>query len=260
MGVRGFRFAAALTVLALGGCVGRIDSVDWDSVPPTCSFNTNECGVRPGARVEFPIFGRGKCDALQLSLGDGQVLTERNVDFDSSRGTIRASGTYPVNGWRGRKTLRAEPVLNCGGGATARIVVFGPPRPTNSWPLDHIVGMAPTATACTAPSAPPLRARATISTVAADSQTINFGCPFGGCVYGPDGRSGANASGAFPFPGLRPYSLVLRVGGQVIQGGDGTPVTITSGGPLEFCFNDDNLADNTGAWAISLTVDETAVP
>lgn len=73
-------------------------------------------------------------------------------------------------------------------------------------------------------------------------------------------RPAPGAPFTFPFPGLRQYSLVLRVGSQVGQGGTGVPFTVAQDGQLELCMNDDVPVDNTGGWGIALTVDERGAP
>jgi hypothetical protein len=35
-------------------------------------------------------------------------------------------------------------------------------------------------------------------------------------------------------------------------------ITTNQGGALEVCVNDDNLADNSGAWGVHVEVDESA--
>ena len=63
---------------------------------------------------------------------------------------------------------------------------------------------------------------------------------------------------------LRRHSLVLRIVGptdtQLVQGSSATSFVVEQDGPLEFCVNDDVLADNTGGWGMSVSVDETTVP
>jgi hypothetical protein len=52
--------------------------------------------------------------------------------------------------------------------------------------------------------------------------------------------------------------MVLRVGTQVEQGGTNVMITTNQVGALEVCVNDDNLADNSGAWGVHVEVDESA--
>jgi hypothetical protein len=56
---------------------------------------------------------------------------------------------------------------------------------------------------------------------------------------------------------LREYSLVLRVSGQLFQGGKSAQFTTANAGPLEICQNDNNPSANiTGGWEIDVEVDQ----
>jgi hypothetical protein len=92
---------------------------------------------------------------------------------------------------------------------------------------------------------------------------INFGCFAAGCVYDADGKLGSVADSTFPFPGKREYSLVLRVGpqvvgSQVVQGGSNVQFTTTTSGPLAFCLNDgdNDVTNNRGGYIIQISVDQ----
>jgi hypothetical protein len=89
---------------------------------------------------------------------------------------------------------------------------------------------------------------------------INFGCSFNGCIYDADGEPNSSASSSFPFPGLRKYSLVLQVGTQIAQGGTNMSFVTNQGGLLQLCVNDEQLNDNTGAWGVGISVDESQAP
>ncbi|MGZ9196884.1 MAG: hypothetical protein ACXW4I_10720 [Candidatus Deferrimicrobiaceae bacterium] len=89
---------------------------------------------------------------------------------------------------------------------------------------------------------------------------INFGCLLNTCVYDADGEPNSSAPSGFPFPGLRKYSLVFRVGQQIVQGGTNMNFTTNQGGLLQVCVNDERLDDNTGAWGIGISVDESQAP
>lgn len=58
------------------------------------------------------------------------------------------------------------------------------------------------------------------------------------------------------FPGFREYSLVIRVGTSVFQGGTDERFTITNGGVLELCQNDLDSSDNSGSWQVNIELDE----
>lgn len=54
--------------------------------------------------------------------------------------------------------------------------------------------------------------------------------------------------------------MVIRVGTQVVQGGTNMNFITNKSGHLEICVNDDRLDDNTGAWGIGISVDESQAP
>jgi len=85
---------------------------------------------------------------------------------------------------------------------------------------------------------------------------VNFGCPLNSCIYDADGRPGSIADSRFPFPGLKEFSLVLRVGTQVVQGGTNMSFISTDAGKLEICLNDSTPEDNAGGYEIDIRVDE----
>jgi len=93
---------------------------------------------------------------------------------------------------------------------------------------------------------------------------INFGCVAAGCVYDADGKPGTSAIAPFPFLGMREYSLVLRIGSQVVQGGTNVQFTTasTSTGPLLFCLNDrDNDVTNyLRGYIIEISVKQLGPP
>jgi hypothetical protein len=93
------------------------------------------------------------------------------------------------------------------------------------------------------------------------TQEVNFGCSFNGCIYDADGKPGSSAAAPFPFPGFREFSLVLRVGTQLFQGGKNAQFTVPVGGSLELCQNPINSAANiTGGWEVDIDVDELGTP
>ena len=89
---------------------------------------------------------------------------------------------------------------------------------------------------------------------------IDYGCPFGGCVYDLNGMPNSVAVAPFPFPGFRAYSLVLSVGTQMIQGGMDVRFTTTASGPLTICLNDNTPTDNRGGYVLNISVDELGPP
>jgi hypothetical protein len=84
--------------------------------------------------------------------------------------------------------------------------------------------------------------------------------PGRGCRYDADGKPGSVATAPFPFPGLREFSLVLRLDTQVVQGGTNVQFTTTREANLEFCVNDNNLSDNKGGYQINVSVNQLGPP
>ena len=126
--------------------------------------------------------------------------------------------------------------------------------------------MAPTPMACNVvPDTRPIRMGSIVSiTEVPGGPMMNFGCAFNGCTNNTAGNSGATHPG-FPFPALLRHSLVLRIvsASGAVQVEQGQPVTrfvARFDGPLEFCVNDTVLSDNSGGWALDVSVDETTVP
>jgi len=83
-----------------------------------------------------------------------------------------------------------------------------------------------------------------------------------GCCHLPSQKVGitgmpGTAGAGFPFANLRPYALVLKFGTQrPVQAGNFATLVTNQAGQLELCINEDNLADNSGAWGIDVRIDE----
>jgi hypothetical protein len=141
-------------------------------------------------------------------------------------------------------------VGDCGGYAEKRVKIT---------PLDIKVGyMQPSRTTCDAiTNKPPLRKNTLvrITKIPNSNTQINFGCAFNGCIHDANGRN-SPAAAPFPFVGLREFSLVIKVGTQVVQGGTNVSFKTNQAGPLEICVNDPDLFNNTGAWGINVRVDD----
>jgi hypothetical protein len=244
--------------LLVTGCVGRVDRIyvystnsEFDGIDPV---------VRIGQATTVVVYGTGKCDQIGLSMGDGrQVVQSGPIDFSQSGGRWVVPLTYPTNSWLGKKRVSAFPVLNCGGGGSFDIQVWQQSlRPTKAAESQVFIGLAATPIACNAVNGPPpFRAGSVVTIRNGGTTKVDFGCAFGGCIYGIDGVPGSRASPAFPFPGMREYSLVVRIGNEVFQGGDGAVFTVGGGGVLELCMNDNTLSNNSGAWGVGIQVDET---
>lgn len=144
--------------------------------------------------------------------------------------------------------MTAQGVTNCNGSVQAAVRVVPP---------FAVALTQPTSTACTpVPGVPALRAGETIhlTTNSAPAIRIDFGCAFNGCVHDADGEANSVAPSDYPFPGLRKYSLVIRIGTQVQQGGTEAFVNVNQAGPMEVCVNDNKLSDNSGAWGLFIDV------
>lgn len=261
---------AFISTALLAGCGGTITRLELDpSTPTVCDPTSAVCGIRNDQEATFKVSGQGVCDSVGLRLGDGSTRFSGQHDFGKAgAGTPWVMKyTYKTansSAWPGAKTVHAYSASNCAGEHFLRLNVLHPTVDASGQrifrPYFALGFGQPTAQACNIlPNTSPLRrnSKVFISTNPNQRVKINFGCAFGGCIYDADGEPNSSAPANFPFPGLRKYSLVLRVGGQVVQGGTRMNFTTNQGGPLEVCVNDDNLPDNTGAWGIDITVDET---
>jgi hypothetical protein len=185
---------------------------------------------------------------LRVDFGDGRKEDRPNVDLASN-----PQFSHVFNGWEGGKTVTAEGIQDCTGKVNTRFTIpppvyqLGYAQPGSTTECDPI------------PNRPPLTPRTLVHVTADPSPLINFGCQPGGCSYDANGST-ATAGSNFPFPGLRAYSLVLRVGSQVVQGGTDVRFTTTGNGRLEICQNDDRISDNVGGWGLNITVDELGPP
>ncbi len=263
-------------IMLFGGCNGRIVSVFVDnSVPRICDgqppYRSDEpsgvhCGVPNNIPVYINVYGRGQCDKVGVDFGDGtRIESYGPVDFgDDPNPPLpwTVSNTY-LGSWPGPKTIRAYSVANCVGEATQPInvlVVDDNGQGSMNYSLAYVAlqecGVVPHINK-------PLRqnTRVHISSINNPPLVINFGCFLGGCIYNADGEPYSIAPNSFPFPGYKKYSLIFRVGQQIIQGGTNMNFTTNQRGFLEVCANDDFLGDNDrGAWGIKILVDESQAP
>ena len=132
-------------------------------------------------------------------------------------------------------------------------------------PEEKIIGYMPNkVTACSpVPNMPALRkhtlVHASVVRGISPVSEIDFGCPFNGCHYDLMGLN-SPAPPDFAFPGLRMYSMVLKVGTQTEQGPTDpfreTRFTTNQAGPLEVCVNDNALSDNSGGWGVIISIDD----
>lgn len=263
------RSLAAIGVpLALAACApAAISSVELDPAQRTVcdtSIIPNVCGVPDNQPVLLRVHGKGDCSAVYTTCGNGSNGAPDGTSHDFGQAPadqpLRVSCDYGQS-YPGPKTIKAHSNgSDCIGEATLRINVMDVSASGVTY-RSRIGFHQPTPTTCEVlPNRRPLR-RGTRVKVQADPNPIfrtSYGCV--SCVYDADGEPGSVAPPGFPFKGLRKYSLVLRIGPQVAQGGTNETFDVDPGGLLEICVNDDQLGDNSGSWRIDLSVDESRAP
>jgi hypothetical protein len=223
--------------------------------------------ITMGTRQLFVLEGKGTCQSVNVDWGDGTIeqgvvpVTGQRIEFETSNIETRYL-RHAYSGWGGGKTITVEGA-GCEGKLRGRF---------NASPSERRIGWAQPAppgttgvcqTVAGLPGMiPRMLVHVSLSTVPVNIpgvRDIHFGC-FGGvdCMYNADGRPGTVADSRFPFPGLREYSVVFRIGSQIVQGGTDTRFTTTASGPLEFCLNDgdNNLTNNEGGFDVTISVDQ----
>ena len=246
-----------LIALALQGCATSSFVKEIEPVGGSSPSVIDPPGVFVGElnrEITFRVSGDGICKSMFIDFGDGTAQVEyTNVDLAS-----KPTFTHTYTGWNGPKPVRAYGSLadGCGGHARARN------RTVRLRPDVLSLGYAnPVPSACMPyPNKPPLRKNTVVKISKLNPTVIDFGC-FGGCFNDAIGVRDTAAGSGYPFPGLRERSLVIRVGTQVVQGDQFSSdftFTTTEAGPLEICVNDYKLDDNSGAWGIGISIDESA--
>lgn len=240
----------ALTAAALLGCgVGVIKGIKPDLGNPSAGQDRRK-EIELNKTAAFYVDGQGKCGKISIDFGDG---TPPEV-YDNVDLSIYPGFGHVYTGWSGRKTVKVGSVENCAGMAETKIFVK---------PGIFDLAYAPGLNLCDrVPDVPPLRKNTIVHIMSPSPRhpnpnlvRINFGCWFGGCIYNADGENAKDPN--FPFPDYRKYSLIIKVGTQVIQGGTDVTFTANQTGPMEICVNDNVLPDNSGAWEIVIEVDES---
>lgn len=273
------KIPARLSILLVSSCMlaacnsGRITRVEIDSATRTVcdsTFNT-PCGVLDTQPVTVRVWGVGKCDSVGVKMGDGSTLySPYQHDFGKTGSLVPFEVTHTYGySWPGVKTIHAYSKENCMGEARETIQVMRKIGTEVHSELDFNLALPYFQGNGPAPG-PCMRAfdvhnvrnlrpntKVTVTAKPDPNNKINFGCFLGGCIYGVDGEAGTAAAAPFPFVGMSKYSMVLRVGNQVVQGGSQTSFTTTGTGSLEICVNDDILPDNTGTWKFTISVDES---
>lgn len=215
-----------------------------------------------GVREIFVLEGKGTCQSVDVDWGDGTIersvvpVPGRRIEFETSAIETRYL-FHTYTGWGGGKTVTVDGV-GCQGRVRARFQADARPK-TIGWNQPAPRG---TSGVCQTPSGlPPMIPRMLVRismTTVSSVRDIDFGCFAAGCVYNADGKSGSVADSTFPFPGMKEYSVVFRIGSQLVQGGSNTQFTTTASGPLEFCLNDGDkdLTNNRGGFNVTISVDQ----
>ena len=248
---------ASVTLLALPalyGCNG-VNLLQGIRLSSTSSITL-------GVRQTFVLEGKGTCGSVDVDWGDGTIetsvvpVTGQRIELETSNIETRYL-LHTYTGWGGGKTITVKG-NGCEGTIRGRFNA-DPSTRTIGWAQPAPAG---TTGACqTSPGLPGMIPRMLVKVSVkpiSGIPGINFGCFAGGCVYDADGRPGTAAAASFPFPGLREYSVVYRIGSQVVQGGSETQFTTTATAPLEFCLNDgdNNLMNNAGGFEVTIGVDQ----
>jgi len=250
-------FAACLSGLLLTGCnaTGVIKGVNpvqpIPSVDTSCVISPN--GTCPGSPLSVIVNGTGKCTELKIDWGDEVIQTQQQIDLQSN-----PVFTHTFCCWGGGKTVTVEGTGGCTGKVNTRFVME-----PSVYQLGFNVVASPTAQIChQMPGNFPAIGKHDLVKIKTFPRSdfpagVNFGCPLDSCIYNADGRPGSVADSTFPFPGLKEFSLVLRVGTQVWQGGTNTSfLSNGNAGGLEVCLNDSTPSDNAGGYRIDFTIDQ----
>jgi hypothetical protein len=253
---RACQVAELFTILLIAGHASAAGVRAVSLKSDTCPFG--RCGALREVPVWFSVFGTGVC-TLRVDFGDGTPVVESPSPINLDSQSWDVHHVY-YQSWPGPKTVRADSVSTtahpCSGTATVAYRVFDI---TDGNEMYDVALALPRQMCYVVPGGlPPLRIFTKVTVSATRTPQVDFGCPSGGCVYDPDGKPGSSAPSRFPFPGFREFSLVLRVGSQLQQGGVNESTFRTrQAGSLELCLNDDKPWDNGGGWEVHLSVDES---
>ena len=248
--------AACVAMAIVAGCTPGSVNILTGITP------ANGAAIGVGNEKTFVLEGKGTCQSVTVDWGDGTV--EANfVPVPGRRSELETSAIetrylkHRYTGWGGGKTIT---VVGNGCEGTVRGRFQADPRTIrigwNARAPAGTTGVCQTTTAVP-PLIPRMLVRINLTTIAA-VRDVDFGCSPFGCTFNADGKVGSVAGASFPFPGLVEYSVVFRVGSQVIQGGTNTQFTTTGGGTLEFCLNDGDrdLTNNNGGFDVTISADQ----
>jgi hypothetical protein len=213
-----------------------------------------------GKESVFNMQGSGTCGEVSFDPGDGtppKILT--NVSFAQGQGW-QVRHTY--TGWPGKKLVRVKGLRDCLADASTEISVGFEPddreemrnafRP-NTMQCNPVMLGGPS------PQAMPAIRKGSGVRIETSGALITYGGPQ--LAFNASGDPSAATPQNWTFPNHRKFSLVYRVGSQLVQGEVGPVVfRATETAPLEVCVNDDPLflADNTGGMLVTITVNESS--
>jgi hypothetical protein len=219
-------------------------------------------------RLAFLVKGSGACGKVTIDWGDDSSTTDvfggaqstdcvPDTDPAGVKG-FKCNASHVYSGWGGGKTVTATAVSGCEGRVNLRFVI----EPS----IYHLPLSRPGPDRChTISNRPSLAMRSLVKITTVPPARLR--CPG---IIEPDGHCyDAEGGGVpqvidpapvFPFPGMRAYSLVLRVGTQVVQGGTNMSFTTPQGGPLEVCVNEVDPQGGNGGYEVDIRVDQLGPP
>src|SRR5256885_5775159 len=192
------RFALAVAcAVVLCGCPGKVNLIKTITLNPGQTIGLNKT-------LTFTVSGLGTCREMTVDWGDDAPATHMTfVDL-----TAHSTVSHTYSGWPGGKTVTAQAVAGCEGKVNTRFKIE-PAVFKVGWNRDPNRNVN---TCVATPGRPALASMSLVHIVSPGSPVVNFGCPFGGCVYDADGKAGSTAAAPFPFPGDPAFSLPLRGG------------------------------------------------
>ncbi len=263
-----FRFAtglsAVLLTMGIHGCNGS---------PPQINL-IRSVEIVPQQRqalgdpLAFVIKGSGICERFDIDWSDGSTsnvvpaqTTGCSVNPDPAQQSshFQCFIEHTYNDWPGGKTVTVTARQGCEGRVNTRFV-------TNP----AVAGIAfgrPGVNYCDkVPGKPDLQNRTNVVIWTQPSSTRCGGIWYNNLnphCYDADGIPELATSAdpmTFAFFGLRKYSLVVRVGTQVLQGGTNMNFTTNQTGPLEFCVNEPHPREGVGGYSIYVRTDSLGPP
>jgi len=258
--------SALLLVSILLGC--RSQRVHVNLIK-SVELSLNNTHPTLGLPFTVHVNGSGTCSGILIDWGDGATdVTGTCADNSNASGTgeklFQCDVTHTYSGWGGGKTVTAmvkNGTTTCEGRAMLRFTVT--PLTT------HIGFVRPGPNVCDpVPSKPALANRTLVKIT-----TVPVTTRCGGIWYqneNPhcyDAEGGVVADSAsdpppsrFPFQGMRKFSLVLRIGTQLVQGGTNVQFTTNQSAPLELCVNEPTPTAGHGGYQVNISTDQLGPP